>query len=133
MSTKSLRAVVTDGLRPKVTHAAQDTTLRVPRGTSFTLELNVVGENGAAFSLTGATVVLSVRLTTLQMSAPPGFDRTATLDASTRGRCTFAVTPADTVRMPPGRYVYDVWYTNGATKEQLLALSVFEVVGAAGR
>jgi hypothetical protein len=108
------------------------TTLSMARGSSVTVHLRVFTPAGVPYDLNGKTVTLTVKKSSLQESAQPGFRKTATLLANGRtGQCTFVVTPADTKLLDPGRFVYDVWITDGAgARDPLVNLSPF-VLGPA--
>lgn len=101
-------------------------TLRIPRGVTATIELTVQRPNGSAFDLTGSTVVLTVKKSSLQVDVQPGLKKTGVLVVGQPNLVRFTLEPADTLVLEPGRFVYDAWRTAGdGARDPLVMIAPF--------
>lgn len=87
------------------------TTIQFFAGSSVVLRLCVITNNGALMTQTGAAVVFRVKQSTGDGLDLISKDGVAVLRAP--GRWDFTLDPADTSVLVPGRYVFDVWLTQG--------------------
>lgn len=83
------------------------------RGTSKSLELQVVDINNKPADLTGAKIVLSVK-TAVTDAAPlfmksSDFPSQAEIPFPRQGKARIFISPADTQNLAPKQYVFDVW------------------------
>jgi len=91
--------------------------LSVPLGADWTLRVSVVTPFGSQVQLTSGALVVTVKKKPTDSSA-------AFFRAATNG--VFVFTPADTKNLPPGQYVYDIWYTDtGNKRSPVVPLSPF--------
>jgi len=104
-------------------------TVRVPRGTSFWIDLTVADSSGVPFDAP-ATFLLTVM-------RKPGDSKLLQLTSEKlplrgRGRWGLACTAAQTRRIEWGRYVYEVWGTRASdsSRIQVVPLSPFVVLPA---
>ena len=97
------------------------TEIRLPRGETLTVELSVLTPDGGPQNLTGWATVLQVKR--LAVDDPADISVAGTVPSL--GQVRFAITPANTRRLEPGRFVYDVWTTDPAgNRYQLVPVGV---------
>ena len=107
------------GTRPLAQAGPQE--IRLPRGGTLTVDLSVLTADGGPQDLTGWTTILQVKR--FANDDPADIAKTATVVGL--GLARFAVVPADTRRLEPGRYVYDVWTTDpAANRYQVVPVGV---------
>ena len=101
--------------------------LNVPRGTDLELEVAVVTPLGIPVSLTGVGTELLFTLKKSPQEDPPRITKTATLSGNTG---TFLIVPADTQRLQPGLFGWDVWLTKDGLRDAVIPLSPFNLLAA---
>jgi hypothetical protein len=79
------------------------TTLNMTLGADVTLSVRVVRPNGQP--VVGGTLTWTVKKKATDMQA------SFTKAGDCKDPTTFTVTPADTKRLTPGLFIYDVWHT----------------------
>jgi hypothetical protein len=103
-------------------------TLTVPKGTSLTLRVTVVDRAGAVVLLPINSLLWTLKKT------PRDTDKVfaKTGPAAAAASCDFSMAPADTKNADPGRYGYDVWFTDAfGARNSVIPLSPFELEFAA--
>ena len=100
-------------LKPGITQPKN--TIRIIRGTSKTLELSVIDEEGDAVDLAGARVIMSVKRT-LDEKAPlfakdsaKGSAQVEIQSPTKAGKADIYLLPSDTHTLDVGDYLFDVW------------------------
>jgi len=102
--------------------AVYTSNLVINTGSSFSQTFTLEGNDDSAFNLTDYTVTAQMRkwrgATTAQTFT------TAIPSPATQGKILISLTATETATLKPGRQVYDVQITLGATKELVVEGSV---------
>lgn len=101
-------------------------TISIPFGTSLTLRVHVVNSDGS----TVTPLVVNGLYFTVKKSPmdSQGIFPTKKGPAAAAPFCDFTLGTADYKNMTPGRYVYDIWYKDGAgNKNPVVPLSPLEL------
>ena len=106
----------------------QHQTLRYPLGANATIRLTVVDNSGVAVDLTGCTCALEIKRSPLERV--PVIQRKTAVNIPSLGKnvADFTFVPTDFAYVPtgPGRYMYEVWLTDAASKRSpIVPLSVW--------
>lgn len=104
--------------------------LNVQRGGDLALEVHVVTPLGTAVPLGGAGTTLIFTAKKRPEQSPPSIVKTATLAGNVG---TFLITPADTKRLQPGLYSWDVWLTKGGLRDAVVPLSPLQLQASSGK
>lgn len=130
-----LIGIVEDGLRRSLLLPANARkTIRIPKGGDLGVRIQVFYGSGGRVDLStgGASIVLSVKRRSLDVRAlitktvsafPLGRDGTADL--------TFVEADTKSTDIAPMIYLYDVWLTQNAKRENIIPISQFIVDPAA--
>lgn len=93
-------------------------TLSITRGEDMTIRLTLRNPSGAFITTTGSTFALTVKKKATDSQAL--IAKTGTVGD---GASTFTIDVADTKKLDPGRYVYDIWSTLGGKRSAVVPLS----------
>lgn len=125
MATISLTGLLENGTNPGV---GVITNPRVPIrfqvGASVVVNVAVIAPNGAQVALSNSyTFIMSCKLR--PQDIPVAFAVTGTLSPNLGPNVvTFTITPANTQRMQPGRWIYDVWQVDpSGNRDAIIPLS----------
>jgi len=117
-----LTGIVEDGSRRSSTIPADmRKVVHATRGASLSIFVQVLLPSGAAPDQAGATLVLSVQR--VPWPNAPAIQVAGVLQPDGTYLC--AITPAMTRDLAVGRYLYDVWYLQGADRNQVVPVSAF--------
>jgi hypothetical protein len=85
------------------------TTLKVNRGTTYTIDFNYQ-KNGSAASLVGATVRFTIKTSEYDSdtSDSDALVKKNITDGDSSGNATISIDPSDTSTIAPGKYYYDI-------------------------
>jgi hypothetical protein len=114
----------TGGARASNVPANPRKTLTVPIGASLTLRVSVVETNGSQVQLDTNSLTWTLK------KSPRDADKLLLKrgPAAPAAQCDFSMVPNDTKQALPGRYVYDVWYTDAnGNRNAVVPLSPFEL------
>lgn len=108
-----LTGVIDDG-RPRAPGVPTDTrrTLSIPIGSSVDLDIRVLDSNGMAVQLPVNSVVFTLKKSAKDMQKLAQKIGPAVAAPSVM----LSLAPSDTKNGQPGRYVWDLWFTDGAGK-----------------
>lgn len=115
-----------------------DNAIQVIRGASKTFELTVTHDDGTAYDLTAARVVLTIKLNrdatspTIQKDSSAGAAQVE-IAAPRTGVAKIKLVPADTQTLDLGLYPFDVWVIKGGDRLPVIPRSTFEVLEALTR
>ncbi len=98
----------------------------MPRGVDLELVVIVVTPLGVAVNLEDGSTTM---LFTLKRRSQEGARITKTATKS-GNRATFLITPADTKRLQPGLFSWDVLLTKGGLRDAVIPLSPFKLLAA---
>lgn len=109
----------------------------IVKGTTLTLQLTVLDQDGNTVSLASATVYFTVRLQEGDAD-PPLISKssanplqieilTPQTDVSKKGRANIYLQPTDTLSLGPDQYRYDVWVTIGTARYCVIPPSMMEI------
>ena len=119
MQTDMICVVEDGGTRGRDVPVVVGKSIRVPKGESLTIRLDVIYASGAPVDLAGKVLTMTVR------QVPGGdalFQKTATFPGD-RGKAQIAVTAATTQSKDAGTYLYDIWLDFGSgRKERIVPL-----------
>ena len=87
--------------------------LYVDQGTTFNAVVQVFGDDGLPFNLTGFTPTAQVRKNYATNTVAATF--TSSVQTAANGTISLGLTASETGNLKYGRYVYDVEITNGST------------------
>jgi hypothetical protein len=93
--------------------------LFLEQGASFNTSITLDDVAGEAFDLTGYTASSQMRKSYYSSNAAATFSVSTGKDASL-GTITMSLDSANTANIYPGRYVYDVYVTNGDARVRVL-------------
>lgn len=100
--------------------------IEIVRGTTNTLEINVVDADGVAYTAPStAKIIFGVKKKASDDA--PLFVKVATI-AGAAGQYQVTLDPADTEALEFGRYLYDVGLQSGATFHNIIPPAPFEIV-----
>ena len=99
-------------------------TINVTQGSDVTIRLAVTTPSGQPVALAGGSLILSVKKR--PPDSPAAVAKVGTfLPAEGPNVASFALAPADTKNLVPGRYFYDVWLTLGGKRDPVVPPSPF--------
>tara|TARA_B100000287_G_scaffold23773_2_gene23242 strand:+ start:19061 stop:19399 length:339 start_codon:yes stop_codon:yes gene_type:complete len=102
--------------------AVYTSNLVINTGSSFSQTFTLEGSDDSAFDLSGYTVTSQMRK---WRGAATATDFTTAIPTpATQGKVLLSLTATETAALTPGRHVYDVLITQGATKELVVEGSV---------
>jgi hypothetical protein len=93
--------------------------IAMTRGGSLTVRVTVVGRDGVMVTLTGASLLLTVKKK--PSDYVPDISKTGVNYGGAYSE--FALGPADTKNLEPGLYAYDVWLTKGGERTPVVPAS----------
>lgn len=94
--------------------AGNASAISFPRGSTVSVRLRVTTPTGAPVDLGGGSLTLTVKKNALQ-DRPDLIVAGVVAVALGKGYATFAIAPAGTRRLLPGRYAWDAWFVDGAS------------------
>jgi hypothetical protein len=103
-------------------------TVTIQQGANVTLEVKVQTPGGTFIDFNDPTTSLLWTIKKKPADQPPPIQKTASKSGTV---ATFALLPADTKNMTPGRYVYDVWLTYASARDAVIPLSTLVLEAAA--
>jgi|WetSurSiteA1Bulk_404760.scaffolds.fasta_scaffold16779_3 hypothetical protein len=95
------------------------TTILFPIGADVTIELVIKKINGAIIDLTSKTITMTVRKS---LSSSAIIKKNPIINKSV---ATFSITPDETKKIIPGRYLFDIWMND----EQVVPISGLILTG----
>ena len=101
--------------------------LNVPRGVDLTLEVTVVTPIGIPVNLDGVDTELLLTVKKRSRNSSPDILKTASLSGNVG---TFLIVPADTRRLIPGLFSWDVWLTKNSKRDPVIPLSPLQLQAA---
>lgn len=109
-----------------------ENSITITRGTSRTIELAVFDINDKVVDLTGAKIVMTVKL--VATDANPLFMKSSEFSTQAevvlprQGKARIYISPADTQNLAPKQYVFDIWALLASGRRYaVVPPSIFEV------
>jgi hypothetical protein len=136
-----LVGVVTDGTLPAGTIPQKVPTRRdieLPRGEDLTINLSIVGQNGAAISLAAGSPVIKLGIRQFGDDVAAKLTKTATItEPAANGKAQILIASAETLTAPAlleqVRYLYDIQLTISAKRWQVVPVSHFKILPIVNR
>lgn len=93
-------------------------TITWPQGTDVTVEVQCLKTDGSAVAIDGPNAKVQMQVKRDPRSNSPDLSKTVTVLPS--GLASFVFTATEQKQLAPGRFYYDVWFTNDAGKRDAL-------------
>lgn len=101
----------------------------VPLASDFLVRGRFLKANGGALNLAGGSLTMTIKKRATDTNYVVA--RTATIESAGGGVASFRFVPVDTKRFEPGRYAYDIWFTDAdGVRNSLVPTSPFELQAA---